>query len=124
MTSMLIDVYKEKTRVIYVDPNNFRSMYELLNCRIVTIETIKIGGRFYDIVCDDEALFHEPCKISAIDPLANPVLTGNLLVFRHGKKQMLPLLKEDIRYVQRFMQKIYTNFFPKGYVMLTGCEYQ
>lgn len=44
MTSILIDVYKEKTGIVYVDPNNFKSIYELLDCRIITIETVKIGG--------------------------------------------------------------------------------
>lgn len=122
MKTILLNVRDEK--VENVDAEGLRDYYRLIGCSTIDIVSRKIGGRWFDIVCDDEGLFNEPVKISAINNMGSAMLAGNLLFFNHdGEGNLLPLSDDDCYHIQKYIQKMSTRKYPEGYPMLTQCEY-
>lgn len=80
MKGLLFDVKTEK--FTEVDVKDFHEYYDLLDCRCIDICRRKIGGRYFEIVLDDEGLLKENPVISAINPMDNEcVLVGNLVFY-------------------------------------------
>lgn len=130
ITGFLIDVYKETASVVTV-PKQLESYYQLLDCERITMPDHRIGARqkrVFTIICDDDALNHDPQKISAIDKLGRPMLCGNLFIVRtaaneYGELEAASLAPEDIAYLKRFILLQATRNFPDPYPMLHQCEY-
>lgn len=74
----LVDTEKKTSGKVEIVPN-LETYYSLLNCDLIDIVTRKIGGRYYDIIVDDEGLFKSEPKISA-QVEDGSFLVGNLLV--------------------------------------------
>jgi hypothetical protein len=124
MKTILLDVYKEEVHITDVKPE-LEAYYEKLDCTCIDIVERKIGGKWFDIMCDDEGLFREPQKISAINDMGQPMLVGNLMFFHNdGEGNLTGLEDEDIEHLKRYIKRMYTEKFPKGYPMLTQCEYR
>ena len=64
----LIDVINETHKAVEIE-NKLADYYRELQCTVIDIQERKIGKKVFDIICDDEGLFKEPAKISAIDNL-------------------------------------------------------
>lgn len=78
-------------------PHNLDGYYKLLDCQTIDIVRRKIGGKYYDIVCDDEGLFKDQVKVSAVDGNGQAMLVGKLLICKHdGKGNETGLSQEDI----------------------------
>lgn len=123
---VLLDIKNNNVEVVDFVPT-LDNYYRMLHCDTIDIVSKKIGvrnGRVFDIVCDDEGLFKEDNKISAINDLGKPMLVGSLLILgladEEGKETSLTV--NDALYVQRFIQKMCTYKHPEGYMMLTQCE--
>lgn len=54
--------------------------YKLLDCELIDIVRRKIGGVYYDVVCDDEGLFKNPCFPSALTDDGQVALVGSLFI--------------------------------------------
>lgn len=120
---VLIDVFNEKAEVVEIE-KSLESYYKILDCTCIDITSRKIGDREFDIVCDDEGLFHEPQKISAITKAHKPALVGNLLIVKFdGEEDITSLDDDDIQYVMQRVRHLYTNSYPLGYPMITDLEY-
>lgn len=120
---VLIDVFKEEVREIEVE-KNLDSYYKILGCDCIDIVNRQIGDKSFDIICDDEGVFKEPQKISAINNLGEPMLVGNLFVVKFdGVDDETSLSDDEIKYVIDHCQKIFTRNFPDGYKALTQVEY-
>lgn len=123
MKGLLLDIKNNKTQV--VEAEGLEQYYELLSCQIVDIVNRRIGRKRFEIICDDEGIFKEDCKISAINNLGQPMLVGSLLIC--GKADMegelTSLTDKEIAYIQERIQTMYTRKYPEGYLMLTQCEY-
>ena len=127
LRGVLVDVEKETARVVEI-PDELDEFYRILNCSVIDIVVRSIGGRCrkkFNIVCDDEGLFRDPQKISAINNLGQPQLVGNLFIVggTDPEGNLLSLTEYDEAYILSKVQKMYTNNFPAGYPMLTQCEY-
>lgn len=125
ITGYLIDVGNEKASVVTTD-NSLQGFYDVLGCRLIEMPTRQIGvrdGRWYTIICDEEGLFADSPKISAIDNMGQPVLVGNLFIIKHDDMGFLSLDEDDIQYLQRFIQLQGTRKYPNPYPMLHQCEY-
>lgn len=123
MKAYLVDVYNETAGAVEVEPT-LESYYKLLDCDLIDIVSRAIGGVYYDIVCDDEGLFHDPQKISAINDMGEPMLVGNLLIcLNDGEGELVGLEDQDVFHITKCIQRMYTENYPKGYPMLTQCEY-
>ena len=132
ITGLLIDVYHETARVVTVPRE--RHSFEVLLCgNELDIVTRRVGGhrrgrgkkaRYFDIVCDDNALGHKSPKISAVDDLGQTMLVGNLfIVSRTPDGLTVSLTPEDQEYLQNYVMLQATRKHPRPYPMLQHCEY-
>ena len=76
-------------------PNSLDGYYKLLDCQTIDIVRRKIGGKYYDIVCDDEGLFKETVMVSAVDKDNKAMLVGKLLICNHDKHGNEASLTQD-----------------------------
>lgn len=114
---------EKEVKEIEIDPE-LSSYYKALDCDCIDIVCRKIGGKWFDVMCDDEGLFREVVKISAINDMGSPMLVCNLLFFHSDSEgNLVSLEQEDIAHLKRFIQTMYTRKHPGGYFMLTQCEY-
>lgn len=74
----IIDVVNKKAQPCEVK-RNLESYYDLLNCDCIDIARRKIGGKYFDIILDDEGLFKDKPIPAAICEDAS-LLVGNILV--------------------------------------------
>lgn len=88
IVGVLVDVENNCVHAISLnyndeDKNYLDAYYKVLNCDTFDIARRKIGNNYYDIFCDDEGLFKETRKPSAItfsgDEIVE-VLVGNLFI--------------------------------------------
>ena len=99
MRVMLLDVKKGTGLQGISIPDKLSAYYEKIGCQIIDIVMRRIGGRDFDIICDDERLFDEHPIVSALDCMFSPALVGNLIFAHHdadGNMTGLNLGDEEI----------------------------
>lgn len=123
MKTILIDVKNERASIIDCKPE-LDEYYRHLDCDCIDIVMRKIGGKWFDVMCDDEGLFKAEPKMSAINDLGEPMLVGNLMFFHNdGEGNLVGLDDEDIEHLKKHIMRMYTRRYPAGYPMLVQCEY-
>lgn len=127
LLGVLVDVYNEKAQALEIN-DDLDSFYKILDCSCIDIVRRRIGGRHkkaFEIVCDDEGLFREPQKISAINNLGEAQIVGNIFIagLTDLDGNLTSLTEYDIAYILSKVQKMSTRKFINGYPMLTQCEY-
>lgn len=127
ITGILIDVENEKFEVMEID-DELDTYYKILNCSCIDIVVRHIGARCkkaFDIVCDDEGLFKDVHKISAIDNLGNVQFIGNIFITGTADEEgnLTSLTEYDVAYIKSKIVNLSTRQFPKAYPMLTQCEF-
>lgn len=71
--------------------------YEALNCTCFDITKRRIGGKYYNIMCDDEGWFVENPIPTVIDQTNHVEIVGNIMLFNDdGQGELTSLTKEDI----------------------------
>ena len=85
MKALLIDV--QRNVVEYVEPRGLIDFYRLINCDLIDITCREINGKRYDIICDDYGLVRDKVKFSAVTAYGSPVLAGNLIYHRRGRRK-------------------------------------
>lgn len=78
MLGLLIDVKNNNVSVKMA--NSLKDYYRLIDCDVIDIVKRCIGGKYYNIICDDEGPLKENIIVSAIDTERKPMLVGNLIV--------------------------------------------
>lgn len=99
MRVMLLDVKKGTGLEGISIPDKLSAYYEKIGCSTIDIVVRWIGGRDFDIICDDEGLFDENPIVSALDDEFQPALVGNLIFAHHdaeGNMTGLNLGDEEI----------------------------
>lgn len=125
MLAIYLNVKDGKTPEVMEIQDDIQEFYKLIGCRTIDIVNRKIGRKRFDIICDDEGLFTESPKISAIDNLGKPMLVGNLIIVGTADEEgnLVGLTDNEAKYVTERIQKMFTHKYPEGYYMLTQCEY-
>ncbi len=121
MKVYLVDVKNEESKVVDI-VDSLDTYYDLLDCDCIDIVQRTIGGKRFDIICDDEGLLNGNPKISAINNLGQPMLVGNLIICHSEYGEMVGLEDEDVQHLKGCIMKMYTRQYPKGYMMVTQCE--
>lgn len=119
-----LDVYNEKFEAIEIE-DTLDELYRVCNCTCIDMVVRKIGRKYFTIICDDEGLYKADFKISAIDNLGQPQLVGNLFIVsaKNVDGELQSLTKSEAVYATKRILKMYTDRYPKGYPMLTQCDY-
>lgn len=125
MLAIYLNVKDGKTPEVMEIQDDIQEFYKLIDCRCIDIVNRKIGRKRFDIICDDEGLFTDSPKISAIDNLGKPMLVGNLIIVGTADENgdLVGLTDNEVKYVTERIQKMFTHKYPEGYYMLTQCEY-
>lgn len=121
----LIDVINDKAEELNIEPYDLDKFNELLDCRCFDIPRRKIGGKMFDIYCDDEGfLKDDQPPISAYSlKLNEPMLVGNLIIANHNYAgETTDLSDEDIKLIKENLLFATSQAKPKGYQLL-HCEY-
>lgn len=106
--------------------DSLQIFYDLIECNAIDIVRRKIGKRYFHIVCDNEGLLVENPKISAISNLGEIRLVGNLIICAGDVTEngdLIGLTDDQAEYVKEHIIFLYTRQHPKGYHILTQCEY-
>ena len=100
--------------------------YDILNCRCIDIARRTIGGKPFEIICDDEATLVTDPVPSAISHFGAVMLYGSLFVVRFdGKEDVESLTDEDIAHVMKnvFKCRSVTADGVKTYIALGNVDY-
>lgn len=122
---ILIDTIKGTAEVAEID-KDLDTYYKVLNCRCIDIARRTIGGRAFEIICDDEATLVKCPMPSAISPFGSVMLYGNLFVVGFdGKDDVESLTDKEIAHVKRNLIKyrLKTDKEQKTYTALANVGY-
>ena len=62
--------------------NSLSSFYKEIGCSMINIVSLKIGGEYFDIICDEEGLLKEDPVVTAVNGNGEPALVGTLIITR------------------------------------------
>ena len=123
MKVVFLNVKESKKPQVMDIEDSLDTFYKLIDCSTIDITRRKIGKHYYDIICDDEGLFTESPKISAINNMGEPMLVGNLIICDSQGSNLKGLTDEQAETIMSYIHKLYTRIYPDGYYMITQCEY-
>ena len=104
MKAYLLDVENKVRKAVEIDDDNhLQEYYKYLNCSIVDITSRKVGGKWFDIIADDEGLLKENPIVSALDSNNQPALVGNLLFCNYDSEtgEEVSLTDDDIEHLEK-----------------------
>ena len=128
MRGFLVDVKTGEARAVETQTGNgaLADYYRLIGCKTIDITSRSIGGKEFDIICDDEGLYAEGGAIvSALDSKYRPALVGSLIVCNYDENtgENTSLTDEDIAHLQRHMVTVFHgNGQPGVCLLLDGGE--
>ena len=91
---ILVDVNADEIKEVQCE-DKLESFYKLLGCDFIDIQERKIGNFLYDVICDDEGLLKNGCKISAFDKNFEPMFVGNLLLVNYDEEGNTQSLSQE-----------------------------
>lgn len=87
----------EEMCFILAECEELNDFYEQLECDTFDIATRQVGGKYFDIFCDDIGLFRENPVVSAVDKDGKPMLVGHLIFANHDDHgETTSLTDEDL----------------------------
>ena len=104
MRAYLLDVENKTRRTVEIDDTrHLEEYYKYLNCGTVDIVSRKIGGKWFDVIADDEGLYKENPIVSALTSDNEPALVGNLLFCNYDAEtgEEISLTDEDIVHLEK-----------------------
>lgn len=81
-----------------VQANGLKDYYRLMEIDLIDIVVREIGGKYYDVICDDEALLKENPIPTMLDTERMPMIFGNIIIAGLADEEgnMTDLTDEDI----------------------------
>ena len=125
MKMLMIDV--ENRKVEMVEANTLTDYYKLIGCRCIDIIHRRIGDVEVEIVLDDEGLFVENPKPSAISVDGTPMLFGSLLIASGRVTEdgdLTELNQDEIEAIKTWcIATITTSVYKEPYPALVEVDY-
>lgn len=101
MKVLLLDTDSLQPQIVETE-GGLEEWYRLIKCSLIDIVSRKIGGRYYDVIVDDEGLYKGGAKVTALDTEQQPLLVGNLVICNHdGEGNETSLTDEDIERIKQ-----------------------
>ena len=85
--------------------NSLESFYKIIDCDLIDIVEFEVGGKFYDVICDEEFLLKDK-PVPTLFINSETVLCGNLIFTtcdEDGKTQ--GLTDADIKILMEYILK-------------------
>lgn len=92
---MKVLVLNEKGFEVQNIADKLSEYYKLIECTTIDIVVRMIAGKAYDIICDDEGLFKENPRVTALWKDFTPALVGNLIFAHHDTEGNMTGLTDD-----------------------------
>ena len=125
LTLFLVSIEDKKAEKVVID-HSLQAFYDTIHCFNDTIDIVmrKIGGKYFDVICDDDGLAKDPHHCSAVDKEGEPMLVGSFLVANHDAAgDTRSLTDEDIAGIQKSVQLVCTRNLPTPHPIIVGMEY-
>ena len=125
LTLFLVSIEEKKAEKVVID-HSLQAFYDTIHCFNDTIDIVmrKIGGKYFDVICDDDGLAKDPHHCSAVDKEGEPMLVGSFLVANHDSAgETRSLTDEDIAVIQKSVQLVCTRNLPQPHPIIVGMEY-
>ena len=123
MKIFLLDVNGKTAKAMDV-AGGLDCWYRLIGCDTIDIVTRKVGGRKFDIICDDCGLMSEHPIISAVDAQYEPMLVGSLVFAHHDAEgNTTGLVDGDVEAISGAVRHIRTLNDLSGHPCVVGMEY-
>ena len=106
--------------------NGLKDYYAAIGCSCITIVRRTIGGKPFEIICDDEGLLVDKPKVSAVDSALKGMLVGNLLIASGevtGDGELTSIKGDELATVLKNIRRASTNAYPRPYFMVTNKGY-
>lgn len=94
MKTIILDTIKNTITVEDIE-DTLDNWYEKLYCNTIDIVVRNIGGKDFDIICDDEGLL-KPNSVSMIGKNMKPMLVGSIGICNSEEGELKPLSDEDV----------------------------
>lgn len=121
----LVSIEDKKAEKVVIE-HSLQAFYDTIHCvyDTIDIESRKIGGKYFDVICDDDGLAREPHHCSAVDKEGNPMLVGSFLVANHDTAgETRSLTDEDIELIKKSVQLVRTRNLQDLHPIIVGMEY-
>ena len=125
LTLFLVSIEDKKAEKVVID-HSLQAFYDTIHCFNDTIDIVmrKIGGKYFDVICDDDGLAKDPHHCSAVDKEGEPMLVGSFLVANHDSAgDTRSLTDEEIAVIQKSVQVVCTRNLPQPHPIIVGMEY-
>ena len=125
LTLFLVSIEGKKAEKVVIE-HSLQAFYDTIHCVYDTIDIVSrnIGGKYFDVICDDDGLAREPHHCSAVDKDGNPMLVGSFLVANHDASgDTRSLIDEDIALIKKSVQLVCTRNLPMPHPIIVGMEY-
>ena len=110
MEKVLVLNVKEQTFKEVELPKDFRGFYPLLDCGTFDIVNRRVGGKRFDVYCDDEGILKTGNPVSAIikdEDGLKPMLFGNLVFTRTNRDgETIGISDNDIEAIKAHSRKV------------------
>jgi hypothetical protein len=82
--------------------NELDTFYEIIGCRCIDIPRRKVGGKYFDIIVDDEGLLKDAPRCTAVDPNTLDSMLFGTLIFTNSDDEgnTVGLSDEDIKLIK------------------------
>ena len=133
-----IHMEKKQLKAFYLDPiagvaeertiaDDLHTFYDMLGCRCIDIQARKVGKRVYDFIIDDEGLFSEDLRYTAVTNGCSLQFVGALLVVGTSDDEgnLTSLEDSDIENLKRHTQTLpyYNEHGRRENPIIVGVEF-
>ena len=96
--------------------NTLQQMYDLINCRTITMTDVGIGNQHVVIIADDEGLLVEPPKPTAIYYHTRPAIVGNAILCAPSEEdgELRGFTKQETANILENIETVLTVLDPLG----------
>ena len=115
-----VDTYGTRTAGKWEIQDKVDELQAVVGGRCFTIASRKIGGEYFDIICDDEGLLRDAPLPSAADPNGTIMLVGNLFICRHRGPDLISLKESDYALIKQNLRHV---FYKNMVLPIIICEY-
>lgn len=96
ITVMILKAGDNSFPTVETIKDDLDEFYKIIECNTIDIVSRKIGGIYYDIICDEEALLKDSPVVSVVSKDGSPLICGNIIICNSKEGELKSLSNTDI----------------------------